>query len=79
MSLHYLHVIHLHVSIVSSGEQQLGVWGESNGTDGHGMTLQGVHQLAALHVKYVDEPVDGTAGNVLPITTLVGMEAALLS
>ena len=39
------HVVDLHVSVVGAGEELLGVRGERQGADGHGVALQRLDDL----------------------------------
>ena len=59
------------MTIIGSTQKQLRVGRESDGSDCHGVTFDGVHQLAALHVEDVDESIDGTTRYVFSILALL--------
>ena len=61
-------VVQLDVAVVGAGEQLGAVRAEAEGADGHGVTLQRVHQLAARQVEHVDDAVYRPGGEVLPVT-----------
>lgn len=66
-----VHIVELHVAIVGCGQQHLRVRREAETAHRHGVTFERLSYLASGHIKYVDNPVDGSGRDVFSIRTLI--------